>query len=169
VTNKYLLVFSDLKDEPPQSSASKCAKPHLGPTEDFPWASLEDVSVSVFWLPINQKLIWQRAVNAQGLASHAVLYSDSESSAVTLASPPPAERKMSDGERAQEAGRFSSMFKTFLSIVLSLVALLAFAMGGMVLYSRRNRSAQILVPSRRPPLSPEQLRARNGASPARRS
>ena len=60
-TYKYLLVFSDLIHEPPTTSASICAKPEYAPTADFPWATLQDVSVSVFWLPVNQKLIWQRA------------------------------------------------------------------------------------------------------------
>jgi len=167
-TNKYLLVFSDLIHEPPLNSASVCAKPHPEPSEDFPWASLEDVSMNVFWLPINQKLIWQRIAKEKGLAGHVALYSDSESGAVDIAAPPPAKRRITEGERAQEALHFRSIFQNVGLLMLGLAILVVLGFLGMMLFARRNHQARLPLPPRRPVLSPEQLRARNGAQPTRR-
>jgi len=168
-TSKYLLAFTDLVHEPPMKSATVCARPHREPTEDFPWASLEDVSVNIFWLPINQKLIWQRNVKEKGLANHFALYSDSESGAVNIAPPPPAKRTMTEGERAELAGHYRSIFQNVGLILLALVGLLVFGFIGMILFARRTpRGAVPAMPIRRPVLTPEQLRARNGAAPARR-
>ena len=167
-TNKYLLAFTDLVHEPPLSSASVCARPHPEPSEDFPWASLEDVSVNVFWLPINQKLIWQRSFKERGLAGHVALYSDSESEAVDIAPPPPAKQTMSETDRAQLAGHYRSLFQRTGQFLLGLVGLLVLGFLGMLFFARRSRVSGPPTPPRRPVLSPEQLRARNGAPPSRR-
>src|ERR1017187_4750709 len=140
-TDKFLLAYTDLINEPPLSSASNCAKPHPAPSDDFPWASLEDVSVNVFWLPINQKLIWQRIVKERGLGSHFALYSDSESGAVDIAPPPPAKPTMTESERAELAGHYRSLFQHAGLLLLSLAGLLVFGFVGMMLFVRRNPRA----------------------------
>jgi hypothetical protein len=169
-TSKYLLVFSDLIHEPPISSVSRCAKPHPAPADDFPWASLEDVSVSVFWLPINQKLIWQRAVQEKGLAGHVSLYSDSESGTVTITAPPKAKRKVSERERAQDAGEYGSLLRSVVVVAIAGAALLAVFVLVFCVIAHTRRSAVARKPAmpRRRPLSPEQLRARGAAPPQRR-
>jgi hypothetical protein len=168
-SSKYLLAFTDLIHEPPTKSASVCARPHPAPSEDFPWASLEDVSVNIFWLPVNQKLIWQRIVREKALASHFALYSDSESGAVDIAPPPPAKRTMTQGERAELARHYRSIVQKVGLILLGLAGLLVLGLFGMMFLTRRTpRAAAQSMPMRRPVLTPEQLRARNSAPPARR-
>lgn len=168
-TRKYLLVFSDLTHEPPLKSASKCARPLREPSEDFPWTSLEDVSVNVFWLPINQKLIWQRAVKAKGLASHIALYSDSESGAVEIVAPPEAKRRVTESQRSQEAGRIRSILSKVLLFLLAVALIAAFGILVMMLLARRKNAPAIpVLRSSRSVLTPDQLRARNGAPPASR-
>jgi hypothetical protein len=168
-TDKFLLAYTDLLNEPPLRSASSCAKPHPEPTEDFPWASLQDVSVNVFWLPINQKLIWERIVKEKGLGNHFALYSNSESGAVEIAPPPPAKQTMTESERAELVGHYRSIFQHAGLLLLGLAGLLVFGFLGMVLFARRNPKAPApQMPTRRPVLTPEQLRARNGAPTVRR-
>ncbi|MBI5445331.1 MAG: VWA domain-containing protein [Deltaproteobacteria bacterium] len=79
---KYLFVFSDLVDEPPTTAVDVCREPQRPspPPAGFPWELLEDVSVSVMWLPKDQKLSWHRAINERGLGESFRLYTDSESS-----------------------------------------------------------------------------------------
>jgi hypothetical protein len=85
---KYLFAYSDLQDEPPTVSLNKCQAPRRGPSEEFPWDSLSDVSVSIFWMPSAQILPWKRAIDHHQLADSFRLYSDSESATVTVAAPP---------------------------------------------------------------------------------
>ena len=167
-TYKYLLVFSDLIHEPPTTSASTCAKPNYAPTADFPWATLQDISLSVFWLPINQKLIWQRALREHGLANQAALYSASESGAVQIALPPPAKVKIAESERIAEANRYKSLFTKGLWAVGALGAAVVLSFTVAIFSARRRRrTPQAYV---RPQLlTPAQLRARNAASQSRRN
>lgn len=159
-TYKYLLVFSDLVHEPPTNTATTCAKAQHAPTEDFPWAGLQDVSVSIFWLPVNQKLIWQRALREQGLAGQVALYSDSESGAVRVAPPPPAKLKVTASERAAEAGWFKSLFAKGLWVIGALAGAIVFSMLVALSALRRRGSSPGVQASARI-LTPAQLRARN--------
>jgi len=167
-TSKFLVVFSDLISEPPLNSASTCAKAHPAPTEDFPWQSLSDLSLTVFWLPINQQLVWQRAVNDRGLASHVALYSDSESGVKSLAAPPAAELKMSESERLREKEKIASQIKTVLLIVFTVAGLLVVATLGMVFYARSRGARRRSALRRNSQASPEQMRARSVGSSVRR-
>lgn len=100
---KYLWVFSDLIDEPPTTSVQKCVPPKLPslPPANFPWDSLADVSVAVFWLPPNQALAWKRAVTEHGLETSFRLHTDSESGAVEIAPPPRPTVVLTESEQAQ--------------------------------------------------------------------
>lgn len=102
-TEKYLVVFSDLKDEPPASSPRVCRpvkSPSL-PPQDMPWDALADTSVTVLWMPAEQKLAWKQAVTKAGLADNFAFYSISESRVAPLNPPPPAVRKISEAEKLQ--------------------------------------------------------------------
>jgi len=98
---RYLMAFTDLQDEPPTSSPSAC-KPvtQPGPPARFPWESLRGVSVAVFWVPIHQKLAWQRVIADQGSDLQVALYSESESGSVEVMAPPKARRVVTEEERA---------------------------------------------------------------------
>ncbi len=85
---KYVIAFTDLIHQPPTDSLRRAKPPTNHPPEDFPWQSFKDVSVSVFWVPPDQKLIWSRAANSQGLGSNFSIYTTSESSSVKISPPP---------------------------------------------------------------------------------
>ena len=103
--SKYLLVFSDLIDEPPTTSVCRCRKANGNPPAGFPWKALKDVSVSVFWMPPNQVLTWRRAIRAHGLEKTFTLYSDAESAKVAISPPPRPEVKVTEEDRRREAQR----------------------------------------------------------------
>lgn len=114
-TDKYLLAFTDLVDEPPTTSIKSChsnGHPSLPPA-DFPWDRLKDVSVTVLWVPAEQVLAWRRAVTKQGLEANFNLFTDSESAEVAIAPPAKPQRPALEVERAAtaEAERLGSVNK----------------------------------------------------------
>ncbi|HEX8163576.1 MAG TPA: VWA domain-containing protein [Pyrinomonadaceae bacterium] len=110
--NKYLFAFTDLIHEPPTGSIRTCKPPSRPsvPSEEFPWASLQDVSVSVFWVPPDQKLAWQRAAADNGLGPSFALYTTSESGQVKVSAPPKPEAKITDAEREADREGYTQTF-----------------------------------------------------------
>jgi len=100
LVNKYLLVFSDLVHEPPTTSVKRCQKALYGPSPDLPWEAFQDVSVSVFWVPADIKLTWDRVVKEQGLQAFK-LFSVSQSDAEKISPPPKPVRVVCEAERAE--------------------------------------------------------------------
>uniref|UniRef100_A0A7V4G718 VWA domain-containing protein n=1 Tax=Desulfobacca acetoxidans TaxID=60893 RepID=A0A7V4G718_9BACT len=145
---KYLFAFTDLVDEPPMDSIWKCKKPRRPslPPETFPWENLQDVSVSVFWAPPDQKLAWARIAKEKGVATFAI-HTTSESAQVKLAPPPKARVTFTEEEvqanRARYAGIAGSVATWGLYVVLGFV-FLAVIIG---LAGRRRGNGP---PSRRP-------------------
>ena len=103
---KYLFVFSDLVHQPPTDSIYKPGKPSRLPGDDFPWEVLRDISVSVLWVPGDQKLAWRRAVEQHGLESSFALYTTSESSEVEIKPPPRAELELTKAELKADRQRY---------------------------------------------------------------
>lgn len=97
--NKYLFIFSDLVHEPPTTSVKRCQRAFYGPGSDIPWAAFQDVSVSVFWVPPDIKLTWDRAVKQEGLQAFR-LFSVSQSDAENISPPPQPVRQVAEEERA---------------------------------------------------------------------
>lgn len=139
--SKYLFVFSDLIDEPPTTSVRQCERPMPAPTEAFPWESLTDVSVAVFWVPPNQKLIWRRAIEKKGLQENFALYSASESGAVKIAPPPRPTVETTEEDqkeiRAEVSGAISNLFKWALVAVGAMIALIFLLLAAGLLLRRR--------------------------------
>ena len=102
--SKYVLAFTDLIHQPPTDSLSRAREATNLIPEDFPWQSFKDVSVSVFWVPPDQKFIWSRAANTQGLGSNFSLYTTSESSSVKISPPPRPVLKVTVAEQEAEPG-----------------------------------------------------------------
>lgn len=123
---KYLFAFSDLLDEPPTVSLNTCQVPRRGPSEEFPWDGLNDVSVSIFWMPSTQILPWNRAINGHQLADSFRIYSDSESATVTIAPPPRPTVLLTEedanADRADLVGRLKSGAVVIVSVTLLLFA-----------------------------------------------
>ena len=167
-TEKYLLVFSDLKDEPPTTSPSICQPPKRPspPALDFPWDQLADVSTSVFWMPPAQKLAWKRAVDAEGVESFQ-LYTTSESGVVELIAPDAAKKIMSEAERERYQDNFWNISSYVVSlllyaagiglvIIIIVMIVLRFSQGRSLRRRRPPRNSRQPLPgnrrpSRRPP------------------
>jgi len=143
---KYLWIFSDLIDEPPTTSVSKCRPPRLPslPAEGFPWESLIDVSVSVFWVPANQALAWKRLVGEHGLEDSFRLYTDSESAAAEIAPPPRRTITMTEAEAATARQELSDSLASGGRWVLKLavVALLGVSAFGAMLFLVARRATR---------------------------
>ncbi len=109
-SQKYFLVFSDLKDEPPTTSPRKCRahKAPSPPPQEIPWDQLADVSVAVFWMPPDQKFVWKKAVLAEGMEQNFAFYTTSESNEVELKAPPVARRVISESDRLETQEVFLS-------------------------------------------------------------
>jgi hypothetical protein len=165
--SKYLLAYTDLIHEPPTKSIHKCnpvAKPSV-PSEEFPWADLQDVSVSVFWVPPEQKLAWKRVVTDHGLGSSFALYTTSESGQVRIPPPPKPTPKITDADRAADREAYKqSAFNILAWVGILLVSFIAAI--GILLLIARTISWRRGVPARRPnpsrmvrPLQVARLRA----------
>lgn len=91
--SRYLFAFSDLIDEPPTTSIRKCqpARSPSPPPEKFPWEKLQRVAVNIFWVPVDQKLVWSRAAEEHGLNSSFALFTSSESAVIPVLPPKPAQ------------------------------------------------------------------------------
>lgn len=130
--SKYIFAFTDLIHEPPAGSIRSCratARPSL-PSDAFPWANLREVSVSVFWVPPDQKLAWQRVATENGLTSNFALYTSSESGQIKLNPPPKPALKITEADRAADRERYTGAFLGIVKWIafpaIALIALLLF-------------------------------------------
>jgi hypothetical protein len=148
-SNKYLFVFSDLIHEPPTTSVRRCEKASGFPSQDFPWDSLRDVSVSVFWVPPDQKLIWRKTAEEHGFGTTFALYTTSESFSVKTIPPPRPTLKVSEKEKKAQRERIVNSAKgigTWVTIVLLGVMFLPLVMVFMR-KARSRRNPQFVRPS----------------------
>jgi len=150
--HKYLFVFSDMLHEPPTGNMRSCQSPVKVSPEDFPWANMEDVSVSVFWMPADQKLLWRKAVQEHGLEANFALYTTSESATVSIPNPPRPQEKVTEADRKARQGEIKST-------VMSGIYWVAVIIGGFILLIiagflfQRYRSRQS-APALRGPVRP---------------
>jgi len=173
---KYLVVFSDLKAEPPLDSPKKCSRPLPAAqvAKVIDWDQFSDVSMSVFWMPIAMKHAWLKALSEQGASSGIKLYSDSESGNQLLEAPPAAKRKVSVAEREQVKEQVASAGSSFLTILgygigLLIAAAIAALAVGLMLRSRRGGTGNSPANAngRVPPLVLPQSAHPAGPRPAR--
>ncbi len=139
--NKYLFAFSDLINEPPMNSIKKCqppSRPSL-PSEGFQWDSFRDVSVTVFWLPAEQKLAWKRAAEEHGLSSNFALYTTSESGNIVPAAPPKPEIKITAAEKEAEREAYMQWFFSILKWLAGIVVVFVILLVGGYYVGKRYR------------------------------
>lgn len=137
--NKYLWAYTDLIHEPPAKSIRKCeppSKPSV-PSDEFPWADLQDVSVAVFWVPPEQKLAWKRAVTDHGLGPSFALYTTSESGQVKISPPPKPTPKISDADRASDREAYKQSAFNILEWVGIILASFIAVIGLLLLIARK--------------------------------
>ena len=155
-TEKYLFVFSDLIDEPPLGSPSQCKRQvsAFETAKDLPWEALKDVSISVFWMPIAQKLAWAKVIQEKGLVSQVNFYSESESAGKLLVPPKPAKRKISDQQKAETAEAIGAAFTTLIWMLFGIVGAIISALGALALIVRARRANRGLGTPRSGPARP---------------
>ncbi len=150
--SKYLFVFSDLLHEPPTNDMRSCQYPAKVPPEDFPWSSLKDVSVSVFWMPLGQKLLWRKAVQEHGMEANFNLYTTAESATVSIPNPSRPEEKVTEGERHAQKEQIKSEIKSGLGVIALIVAaFILLIIVGFLLARYRSRQSK---PALRNPVRP---------------
>ena len=156
--HKYLFVFSDLLHEPPNTSVNQCYLPSKTPRDEFPWQSLADVSVSVFWMPPDQKLAWRREALEHDVDSNFALFTASESDEVTIKPPPApavelmAEELEAEREEVRKLGENilkGSLFTTLGAVVLFLLSVIL-----LLIKNKRKRGPTTHKGSVSMPLSP---------------
>lgn len=121
-TESYIFGFSDLIAEPPMASMTHCRRPHALPGDGFPWKALRDVSVTMFWMPPNQKMAWSRAMTAHGLTRFRLLTS-SESAANAIDIPKAAHHTVTPEEKARARKLVGEIFDWIESLALWAVGL----------------------------------------------
>lgn len=117
---KYLFIFSDLVHEPPRGSIRKPSKA-IAPASfsaSLPWESLKNVSVSVFWMPPEQKFLWAKTIKDHGLESRFSLYTGSDMTSIKIAPPARPQKVVSDQKQASIRGSLQDNVKIVGSIVL---------------------------------------------------
>jgi len=126
---KYIIAFTDLVSEPPKTSACNCSAAVYGPPRKFPWERLQDVSIAVLWLPVDQRWEWQQVVARKGLAANFRFYTTSETKTITLSPPPKAEEDpaVAAANAAQVRTAATGWIKGFIRIVASIIALVVLA------------------------------------------
>jgi len=146
--SKYVFAFTDLIHQPPTDSLSRPREATNLIPEDFPWQSFKDVSVSVFWVPPDQKLIWRKAADRKGLGSNFALYTTSESSSVNISLPPRPVLKVTEAEQEADRKRFTEMGKVIFKALIGFftVGVILVALAVLAGYFRRNRRQPGLGP-----------------------
>ena len=146
-TNMYIFAFTDLINEPPAGSATKCEPvilPSL-PSKEFPLDVFSDVQVHVLWAPINQKQAWVELAQAAGLTDFH-LYSESESGVIAISAPERAKHIMTEEEREQGKQRIMGIFKGVGKFVLYGFGIVVLLIGGggllTAILSKRNNKAR---------------------------
>jgi hypothetical protein len=161
--SKYVFAFTDLINEPPTNDVRTCTTPRLpsGPSEEFPWESLSDASVSTFWLPPNQALAWRRAAQERGLNDTFAFYTLSESASAPIPAPPRPKMQTTVAEQEQQRRRvINGTWSVARTVGQVAVAGLALMFGGAWVAARRRRprpaprnGQQVTVPGRPRPLA----------------
>ena len=153
-TARYLFVFSDLIAEPPTRGVSVCAAPRAVPERDVNWDALKPVSIAAFWLPADQKMVWDATMKTHGLTTYR-LFSISESAVNRIDLPEPAKHDATPAEKQQSRDTLWSWLGTIGSLLVYLLLLIVIVplLAGVVLYLRRRRpqaAAPAATPVNRP-------------------
>jgi hypothetical protein len=146
--SKYLFVFSDLVHEPPTKNVTTCESPVKVQGTDFPWNLMEDVSTTIFWIPANQQLVWEKAVANYGLKGRVTMYSTGFSDNITIVPPPRPQEKVSakeqEGKTQELVGTLQGIGKWTGAIFLGLLGVLGLV--GLVAMMFRKRSSRPSAP-----------------------
>lgn len=137
-TNRYLFVFSDLLDERPIRGVSACAAPRATPGDDVDWEALKPLSISVFWLPVNQKMAWDAALKAHGHTTYR-LHSISESAVNAIDIPKPAVHEVTETERAHSRALLAAAANKLGVGLAAVIAALVVGAGLAFVIARRRR------------------------------
>lgn len=135
---RYFFVFSDLIDEPATDTLAKCqsVKRPSPPPAEMPWDRMEGASVSVFWVPAVQKLVWQREVEALGLAKSFRVFTESESVSPTLVPPPRPTIAVNEEERSEAR---SAVWGWVKALIVAAGILMGSAVVGVIVLARITR------------------------------
>lgn len=143
-TNLYLFAFTDLINEPPAGSATKCQPATLPslPSAQFPWNAFADVEAHILWVPINQKQAWLEAAKTAGLGANFHIHSESESNVIELNAPPKARHIMTREERESGKENIQGFAKGIGRVALYIIGgvmLILIGGMGMTVLAKKNK------------------------------
>lgn len=138
-TNRYLVAFSDLIDEPPTRGVSGCAPQRAVPDREIAWNGLQPLtSIAVFWMPPDQKMAWDAAMRDHGLNNYR-LFSVSESGVNRIDPPDQAKHVPTAEERAMSQQTLLGWAKGALWALAALCLALALFALSFAFFRRRRR------------------------------
>lgn len=143
-SEKYLLVFSDLINEPPQRAWNKCASPSGEPPKGIDWSALKTGRLGFYFaakdFPHRPDVKWRLELDRRGLQAEFLDTAQALSAGVTLSPPSPAIYKPTQEEMAVARARVEGLSNTVISAVAFLIGLVVVSIAslfGWVIWTRR--------------------------------
>jgi len=147
-TEKYLLVFSDLINEPPRGEWTKCAPRSGEPPKGIDWGALKTARLGFYFaakqLPYRPDVKWRTELERRGLQAEFLDTAQALTAAVKLNPPAPAIYKPTHEEVAIAQARVEGLAHTLLTAaacVFGLIVICIAALYGWVMWMRRRNTA----------------------------
>ena len=143
-SEKYVLVFSDLINEPPQRAWNKCAPPSGEPPKGIDWNALTTARLGFYFatkdFPHRPDVKWRAELERRGLHADFLDAAQTLTAGVTLSPPPPAVYKPTQEEVAVARARVEGLSNTVvraLAFLLGMIVLSITALFAWVIWTRR--------------------------------
>jgi hypothetical protein len=147
-SEKYLLVFSDLINEPPRRAWNKCAPPSGEPPKGIDWNALKAARLGFYFaaktFPHRPDLKWRSELARRELQAEFLDTAQALSAGVTLSPPPPAVYKPTREEVAVARARVEGLSNAVVRAIAILVGLVVTSIAsllGWVIWMRRRKAA----------------------------
>lgn len=143
-SEKYVLVFSDLINEPPRRTWNKCGSRSGEPPKGIDWSALKTVRLGFYFaakdFPYRPDVKWRSELERRGLQAEFLDTAQALSAGLTLSPPPPAVYKPTQEEMAVAHARVEGLSTTVIWAVVFLVGLVVVSIAclfGWVIWTRR--------------------------------
>lgn len=143
-SEKYVLVFSDLINEPPQRAWNKCAPPSGDPPKGIDWNALITTRLGFYFatkdFPHRPDVKWRADLERRGLHAEFLDAAQAVTAGVTLNPPPPAVYKPTQEEAAIARARVEGLSHTAIRAVTFLIGMLIMSITALfawVIWTRR--------------------------------
>ena len=143
-SEKYLLVFSDLINEPPQRAWNKCGRSSGEPPKGIDWSALKTARLGFYFaakdFPHRPDVKWRSELERRGLQAEFLDTAQALSAGPALSPPPPAIYKPTQEEMAVARAQVEGLSNTVVRAIAFLVGLVVVSITslfGWVIWTRR--------------------------------